>query len=302
VEAAHALWSHLKPARRAAGKTAEEAGQALGVGADMIFRYEAGRSEISLTQLAKLAEFYRMQVGDIFPSSKPRTRELQPFLAALEDFEPDDRPAIIDKAARDLAFTSMMMNGRAAREIERHDNVLQFHADRAKLRITMSGDDHQEITAAIEQATHGALTARQLGRSDVPVPLLATAAASPDGKASFRRVDETRDINTYHWKHGVRYLIKVDGLSMWDMAIKSNDLLYMRPTNGPREGQAIACVIHREGEEQFFVKVYRRREDGSIVLSSENEEMKYADIVIPPDQADTFEYLGEVFGRYGDMR
>jgi len=115
VEASPPLWSHLKPARRAAKKTAEDAAERLSVGVDMIYRYESGRSEITLSQIAILAEFYMMQVGDIFPSSKPRTRELQPLIIAIEEFEPEERAAVVDKAARDLAWQAMMINGRVAR-------------------------------------------------------------------------------------------------------------------------------------------------------------------------------------------
>lgn len=136
MEAAAPLHSHLKVARKSARKTAEEAARELGVGVDMIYRYESGRSDISLSDLGRLAEFYGQQVGDLFPSSKPRTRELQPFLMALEDFEPEERPAIIDKAARDLAFASMLMNGRIARR-EATDNVVAFpQPERTVPRLT----------------------------------------------------------------------------------------------------------------------------------------------------------------------
>jgi hypothetical protein len=86
----------------------------------MVYRYESGRSEMTLSQLAAYAESLGIQVGDIWPSSTPRTRELRPFLDALESLEPEERPSAIDKASRDIAYWNATFNARMARRDDEH--------------------------------------------------------------------------------------------------------------------------------------------------------------------------------------
>jgi transcriptional regulator with XRE-family HTH domain len=117
------LYLHLKNARKSARQTAEEAARYLGVQADMIFRFESGRSSPNLNQLGLLAECYGMQLGDMFPGSETRTHELKPFILALEAFEPEERADIVMKAARDLTFTAALLNTRVARHSEKMETV-----------------------------------------------------------------------------------------------------------------------------------------------------------------------------------
>jgi transcriptional regulator with XRE-family HTH domain len=111
-------YTHLKSARKSAGRSTAEAAAFLRVSEDMIYRFESGRSSPSLPQLSLMAECYGMQIGDMFPTSQPRSRELAPLLMALEDFEPEERQPVIDKLVRDLSFASMLLKTRVAR----HEN------------------------------------------------------------------------------------------------------------------------------------------------------------------------------------
>jgi transcriptional regulator with XRE-family HTH domain len=108
----------LKLERERQGKTAAAAAQFIGVSEDMVRRYDSGRSDISLRAAERYAQFLGKQLGDILPSSQLRSGDLQPFIMALQDFEPEERTAIIEKAARDLAFLSSVMSGRTLR----HEN------------------------------------------------------------------------------------------------------------------------------------------------------------------------------------
>lgn len=109
------LHLHLKSARQAAGKTPEQAASYLGVQTDMVYRFERGASQPNLRQLGLLAECYGMQVGDMFPSTRPRMRDLAPLLAALDAFSEDERPDAIAHATRQLQFAAALASSRAAR-------------------------------------------------------------------------------------------------------------------------------------------------------------------------------------------
>ena len=105
----------LKKERERQRKTAEEAAAYLGVSEDMVRRYDSARSDITLRQAAKYAEFLGQQLGDLLPSTKVRAVDLRPLLAALDDFYEEERPAMIENAARFLSATSAVANSRAAR-------------------------------------------------------------------------------------------------------------------------------------------------------------------------------------------
>jgi transcriptional regulator with XRE-family HTH domain len=105
----------LKKARKEAKKTARDVAEYLGVTEDMIRRYESGRSEITLSQAGKYAEFLGKQLGDIFESTTVRAADLQQVLVALEQLTAEERPQAIEHAARTIAYTARMMNGRVAR-------------------------------------------------------------------------------------------------------------------------------------------------------------------------------------------
>jgi phage repressor protein C with HTH and peptisase S24 domain/DNA-binding XRE family transcriptional regulator len=109
------LHSFLKQARRDAGREVDAVAAYLNVSPDMIYRYESGRSEPTLSTVAKMAECYGQQLGDIFPSAKPRSRELQPLMLALEDFDAEERPSVVEKVTRDLSFLAMLLKGRTAK-------------------------------------------------------------------------------------------------------------------------------------------------------------------------------------------
>lgn len=89
----------------------------------MLRRYDSGRSEISLRKAATYAECLGKQLGDVIPSSRVRATDLQPFLVALEEFEPHERMVIIEKAARDAVSTASLINARVARNDGRPEAI-----------------------------------------------------------------------------------------------------------------------------------------------------------------------------------
>lgn len=82
-----------------AGMAVEDVASRIGVGVDMIYRYERGTSSPNLVTLSALADCYGMQLGDMFPSSQARSKEIAPILTALHDIDPEDRAELIDDAA-----------------------------------------------------------------------------------------------------------------------------------------------------------------------------------------------------------
>jgi transcriptional regulator with XRE-family HTH domain len=116
----------LKAERERQNITGVQMAQYLGVSEDMIRRYDSGRSAITLKQAARYAERLGYQLGDLLPSSQIRSGDLQPFIMALQDFEPDEREDVIHKATQDLVFLAARLNDRAIRRraplsLERRD-------------------------------------------------------------------------------------------------------------------------------------------------------------------------------------
>lgn len=122
------LHTHLKAARLDAHKSPDEAAAYINVKADMIYRFERGASQPNLAQIGLLAECYGKQVGDMFPSTQPRMRDLGKFVMALEAFDEDERAAAIEHATRQLQFAAALAASRAAKATaagkngDHHDN------------------------------------------------------------------------------------------------------------------------------------------------------------------------------------
>lgn len=108
----------LKAERERQGITAQTVADYIGVSEDMVRRYDAGRSDISLRNAGRYAEALGRQLGDIVPSSRVRTPELQPLVMALQNFRPEHRSRVIEKLTRDLAFISGLTSDIAAYELE----------------------------------------------------------------------------------------------------------------------------------------------------------------------------------------
>jgi SOS-response transcriptional repressor LexA len=283
--------------------------------AAQLSRLELGTRNLDLEDWVKILGVLGEKPGDWLDNSGAADPQLKPILdlfAPLNDIERHRMLELVrsivgfaderTRSARVIAPpVDVVTFPQSSTTIDKSDPDVDYITTHATGSIRITLNDRDELQEAIAAASQGALAPRKVGRSDQPLPLIATVAASPDGTHSFRRTSETRDVNTYHIKHGVKYLMKVEGDSMADMFIKTGDLLYIRPTVEPRDGKVITCLVRRNGTEDFFVKVYHRDDDGTIRLSSENKAAAYPDIVIPTDQAKAFEYLGEVFGRYGDF-
>jgi len=257
-------------------------------------RFLSGKQHLDVDQLQKIAGAFGVKAGDLLERSDQDERVvvLQPILDEIAAVANAERGLLVAALASQARF---MKTWRAPEVTREQASVLQFDPQR-KLRITLSNEERDELGEAI-MAT-GKLAPRKVAISNTPVPMLGTVAASPDGRLSFTRTNETRDINRYHWDHGVRSVFSVVGDSMEDMLIGEGDLLYIRPAAKPIDGKAIIATVAND----LYVKLYHEMQDGTIVLSSRNRARGYPDIVIKPEERETrFRFLGEVFGRYGDL-
>ena len=254
-------------------------------------RFLSGKQDLDVDQLQKIATAFGVKAGDLLERSgqDERVVMLQPILDEIASVANAERGLLVVALASQARF---MKSWHVSAEPAR---VLQFDPQR-KLRITLSDEERDELGEAITAT--GKLASRKVAISNTPVPMLGTVAASPDGRLSFTRTNETRDINRYHWDHGVRSVFSVVGDSMEDMLIGEGDLLYIRPAAKPIDGKAIIATVAND----LYVKLYHEMQDGTIVLSSRNRARGYPDIVIKPEERENrFRFLGEVFGRYGDL-
>lgn len=282
--------SELRALREKRGVRAAWLADKLKLARRHIYKIES-KKDVTVDEFVSYVSGLDMKPGDLLDNSGGVTPSVKPILDLVSTFQPDTLTQTL-RIVEGIAAIA----GAAAPESAKSGAVVPFQR-KGNLRIILSDVERDELTEAVAKAAAGVLSPRTVGRSDVSVPMLAAVAADPQGRVSFKRMYETRDINSYHWDRGVRSVMSVEGDSMLDMAIATGDLLYIKPTVEPRAGRAIVCTVGNT----FYVKVFDKREDGAIVLSSRNKVVGYPDIVIQPDKTNTFNYLGEVFGRYGDL-
>jgi transcriptional regulator with XRE-family HTH domain len=140
----------LKSERVRQGKTAATVAAYLGVTEDQVRRYDSGRSDIGLRQASRYAECLGKQLGDILPGSQVKSGEIQPFLMALQDFEPSERAEVVEHATRSLVFMSRLLIARPAR----HDNVITSSdaADRILHHLSSMTPEEQNFAAQVFDA------------------------------------------------------------------------------------------------------------------------------------------------------
>ena len=89
------IGERLALARKAAGKTQEEAAQYIGLsGRSMISRFENGTRIPTVEALGKLAEFYRIDPNRLVPDAE-RQKFFLSFAAAAENAEPQTAPSLL---------------------------------------------------------------------------------------------------------------------------------------------------------------------------------------------------------------
>lgn len=251
----------LKRERETARKTASAVAGYLGISEDMVRRYESGRSDITLRQAERYCEFLGRQLGDVLPGSQMRSSEMQPFVMALQDFEPEERSALVEKATRDLVFLASMMGGRSARHTDRSAKILDF-PDRTEPRWTedfpVQPDQFIEKDFDFPRELH----ALEVEEYEV--------AAGATGVASELADDMAYTLNAKDVRDSTHRVIKVRGDSMAPDYEEGWKLLVDMKKTKPQPGDPVAVYLEDEGG----VIGYWEPTKGGITLEKANPSYK----------------------------
>lgn len=280
----------LRAARLRAGVTTAAAASAAEVTEDMIFRYERGASWPSYQKLARMAACYRIAIGDFFPNSgiAPESGLVAPLITAMGGMRDAEQVEMIGYLSAQVRMMRSWLHSVSRAEASQQ-NVLPFRQPEQK---EMSEDGMRRLEEVMKQA--GAEPRKAARGPEREVRFYGLASAG-EGIEFFDDIpSEYRQIPQWAWKKGARGVFKAAGDSMHDVGIWDNDIMFIKPTPFPKNGEIVICTLNKK----VFVKKLRTDASGRPTsLESKNEA--YQPIPITPD--DEVEFFGVVVGRTGDL-
>jgi SOS-response transcriptional repressor LexA len=172
-------------------------------------------------------------------------------------------------------------------------NVLTF-PDRG-LRITLAEEEEQieGLRRAFASSPDAEWRKPFRGKNKYMVPRGIDAAAGLGAEllTPTEEEEQLREIPEHYWEErGARMVLRARGNSLILRGIVDRDLLFIRPTAAPTNGNIIACRINALA----FVKIFEKTGE-KVRLKSANPQ--FGPIEVGPD--DSFHCFGVVVGRSG---
>jgi SOS-response transcriptional repressor LexA len=263
---------------------------------------------LSQAELARRAAVSRKQLTLIEKNqnvSIAMIAKLAAQLPALTTLSLRDRRVTADSSVTEVDVSSIERAAEAAAEkiadIQRAvrpmpvgARVLQFPANQ-KPRITFAEEKEQldELRRAFENSPDAEFRKPFKGRKKYVVPrgIDAAAGAGAELLTPVEEEEQLREIPEHYWEErGARMVLRARGNSLILRGIVDRDLLFVRPTTTPKNGEIIACRVNN----QALVKIFEKKAD-RIRLCSANPKFRDIDV----DPSDSFHCFGVVVGRSG---
>lgn len=246
-------------------------------------------NESKLSSVLPVIAALKLRVSEVFddsaplPASRLTPYDVNPLYRKLID-------TVHKMAEQDRSMLLSVVDWLASHATARMtDNVLEFvPAKMPEVPKEMTEDELRSIANALGDVVEfrkGALW------KEYEVPLVATVSAGK-GIEIFETYEKVRQIPEYYWKAGARAVFKVRGHSMLDMGITDNDLLFVKPTAKPRNGEIVVCSLNGAA----FVKEFERTKDGVRLISHSTSFEP-----MPVTENDDLRVFGVVLGRTGDL-
>lgn len=150
----------------------------------------------------------------------------------------------------------------------------------------MSDEEIEHVSAALSNVVEFRRGRRWKARE---VPLVGVVSIGR-GIEIQEHYEKLRQIPDFYWDAGARAAVKAVGVSMWDMGITHNDLLYFRPAETAQHEDTILFTLNGKA----YCKEFHYRGD-KITLQSAHPG--YEPMTVAAD--DDFRIFGIVVGRSG---
>lgn len=151
----------------------------------------------------------------------------------------------------------------------------------------MSDDELQEITEKLSNVIQFRKGRRWQSRD---VPLVGEVSAG-HGIEIHEEYEKLRQIPDFYWNAGARAAVKAVGVSMWDMGITPNDLLYFKPQDTAQNEDVVIFSLNGKA----YVKEFEFK-DGRVTMHSAHPDYPPMKIEVGVDD---FRIFGVVVGRSG---
>lgn len=281
------IGSRLSEVIAASGMTNREVAKRASIDESYIYDLLANKTSPTLAKLTGLAKALRTSVSvltgddevgepEIYDSPENRT-----LIDKIEAARSDLKDGIRERFAW---FAEKLQPAATAAPIRDAKPRILF-SDEEEPR-QMSDEEVEALTKTFSNLLEFRRGRRWKARE---VPLVGSVSAGK-GIEIQENYEKLRQIPDVYWDAGARAAVKALGVSMWDMGITPNDLLYFSPANTAQNEQIILFTLNGEA----YVKEFEFR-DKRIRLLSAHPDYEPMDV----KETDDFRIFGVVVGRSG---
>jgi SOS-response transcriptional repressor LexA/DNA-binding XRE family transcriptional regulator len=275
-----------------------------------VIRAERSKRKMSQRELATLAGVSRKHLSDLESGANVSLRVITQVASALslkeiaigattlslqDEHRVVNTALVRDRAEKIIKSATDVLQEVAGRDVPQGARVLAFRDQPPRPRITFAeeGVHLDELRRAFANSPDAEFRKPFKGRKKYVVPrgIDAAAGAGAELLTPVEEEEQLREIPEHYWEErGARMVLRARGNSLILRGIVDRDLLFVRPTASPKNGDIIACRVNN----QALVKIFEKKAD-RIRLCSANP--KFGDIDV--DASDSFHCFGVVVGRSG---